>query len=236
MQAIVLAAGDGDRLHPRTADRPKSLIALRGRPIIAHVLDALHAGGIDDVTIVLGYEGAQLERAVAEHAPAGMRVRCVHNDAWAAGNARSLWAARDAVAGPFVLTMADHLIEPDIVRALARDGDGRCRLAVEHAAADDPRGEEATRAQVRDGRVLDLGKAIEPWNALDTGAFWCTPRIFESLTPATRDGEVGALFATLARAGELDAVDVTGRRWIDIDTEEDLRRAELLLGDDGRFA
>jgi NDP-sugar pyrophosphorylase family protein len=44
------------------------------------------------------------------------------------------------------------------------------------------------------------------------------------------------VFASLARAGELDAVDVTGRRWIDIDTADDLRAAELMLDDDGLVA
>jgi choline kinase len=88
------------------------------------------------------------------------------------------------------------------------------------------------------GRVVDLGKGLADWNAIDTGAFWCTPRVFDVMTPKARDGEVGDVFAALARAGELEAVDVTGARWIDIDTAADLRRAEALLAReaDGRVA
>jgi hypothetical protein len=44
-------------------------------------------------------------------------------------------------------------------------------------------------------------------------------------TPDARDGEAGAVFAALARTRELDAVDVTGMPWIDVDTEDDLRAA-----------
>jgi NDP-sugar pyrophosphorylase family protein len=51
-----------------------------------------------------------------------------------------------------------------------------------------------------------------------------------------RDGEAGAVFAALARAGQLDAVDVTGSRWIDVDTEDDLRAAEAMMGAHGRVA
>jgi choline kinase len=236
MQAVVLAAGDGGRLQPLTSEAPKPLVKLRGRPIINHVLDALQAGGIDDVTMVVGHRAAQLRTAVEDLHPRGMSVRFVENDGYMSGNARSIWAARDAVRGSFLLAMADHLVEPALVRSVLDRADGRCRLAVERAPRTDPRSGEATRARIDDGRVIDLGKTIDDWNALDTGVFWCTPRIFDAITPAMREGEAGAVFATLARDGLLDAIDVTGRRWIDIDTADDLRVADAMLGDDGRLA
>jgi len=236
MQAIVLAAGDGGRLHPYTSDRPKALVPLRGRPIISHVLDALRDAGVDDVVIVVGYRGDQIREALAALAPQGMRLRFCENEAYLQGNARSLWAARGSVQGPFILAMSDHLVEPGLLRSLADRADGRCRLAVDHAAESDPRAGDATKARVEGGRVLDLGKTIRGWNALDTGVFWCTPRVFDALAPSMRDGELAEVFASLARSGDLDAVDVSGRRWIDIDTEEDLRSAEAMVGDDGRLA
>jgi NDP-sugar pyrophosphorylase family protein len=67
------------------------------------------------------------------------------------------------------------------------------------------------------------------WNAIDTGVFWCTQRIFAAITPDLRDGEAGAVFQSLARNGELDAIDVTGCAWTDIDTADDLRRAETMV-------
>ena len=229
MQAVILAAGDGGRLYPLTSATPKPLLPLGGRPIIEHVLDALEHAGIEDVVVVLGYRGEQIRRALDERAPSRLHVRFVENDAFLLGNARSIWAARHAVDGAFVLAMADHLIEPELAAALVDEADGRCRLAVEHTHRADARAGEATRARVSGGRVVDLGKEIDDWNALDTGLFWCTPRVFDVMTPALRDGEAGAVFAMLARDGELDAVDVSGRRWMDIDTPEDLRRAEASL-------
>lgn len=231
MHALILAAGDGGRLHPLTDGVPKPLLKLRARPIINHVLDALFAAGVDDATIVVGYHGAQIRDALADLHPCGMTLSFVENPAFELGNARSLWAARDAVPRDcgFVLAMADHVVEPALTAALVDGAGGRCRLAIDRAAPGDPRACEATRARVRDGRVADLGKSLDDWNALDTGVFWCTPRIFDAITPDLRDGEAAAVFALLARAGQLDAVDVTGRRWIDIDTADDLRAAESML-------
>lgn len=229
MQAVVIAAGDGGRLYPLTSLTPKPLIKVAGRSMINHVLDALFAGGVDDATVVVGYRGAQIRDAVEALHPHGMAVRFVENEAFLLGNARSIWAARHAVDGSFVLAMADHLIDASLVLALTANADGRCRLAVEHCDRTDIRADEATRARVHGSRITDLGKTITDWNALDTGVFWCTPRVFDELTPSRRDGEAGTMFASLAHAGHLDAVDVTGHRWIDVDTIEDLVLAEGLL-------
>ncbi|HXK33850.1 MAG TPA: sugar phosphate nucleotidyltransferase [Dehalococcoidia bacterium] len=230
MQAVILAAGDGGRLRPLTRHTPKPLIEVNGKPIIGHVLDALSASDVRDAVIVLGYRGEQVRAALEATHARGMRLRFVENESFMLGNARSIWAARAAVDGPFLLMMSDHLVEPAMIRQLADGADGMCRLAVERADRDDARAGEATLAHVQDGMVVDLGKGIDVWNALDTGTFWCTPRVFDAMTPEMRDGEAGAVFATLARRGELAAVDVTGRLWCDVDTEVDLRRAAQLFG------
>ena len=130
--------------------------------------------------------------------------------------------------------MADHLVEPALIRSLITGGNGRCALAVDHAHPGDPRADEATRADVRGGLVVDLGKALTDWNALDTGVFWCTPAVFDAFTPQMINGECGAVFASLARTGRLDAVDVTGMRWMDVDTPADLAVAESWIYGDAR--
>jgi choline kinase len=231
MQAVILAAGDGGRMYPLTTKTPKPLLQLDGRALIHHVLEALSAADVCNVTVVAGHESQQLRDALRVLAPSGMTLRVVENASYALGNARSLWEARAAVqqGTSFVLTMADHIIEPDIVRAVTHAADGRCRLAVDFVTPEDQRADEATRALVDGDLIVDLGKDLAQWNALDTGVFWCTPAIFDAMTPELRDGELGAVFASLARGGELDAVDVTGRSWIDVDTRQDLRRAAAFV-------
>lgn len=228
-QAIVLAAGSGSRMESLSSTLPKSLLPVAGRPMIAHVLERLQRAGIDDVTVVLGYRGGQIRQALNEDAPRGITLHFVENADFLLGNAQSLWAARAAVRDEFALVMADHLLAPELLRALVDAPRGRCKLAVEYAGRSDPRAAEATLALVRNGGIVDLGKGITEWNAMDTGAFWCTPLVFAALIPELRDGELGAVFASLAAAGQLDAVDVTGCAWIDIDTPGDLRQAEALV-------
>jgi 1L-myo-inositol 1-phosphate cytidylyltransferase len=231
MHAVILAAGDGGRLYPLTGDTPKPLLKVAGRPLINHVLDNLYAAGVRQATIVLGHHGDKIRAALATHQPPGMMIRFVDNPRYDAENARSLWEARPFVSGSFVLAMADHLVEPALIRSLIASGNGRCALAVDRAGPGDPRADEATRADVRGGLVVDLGKALDAWNALDTGVFWCTPAIFDAFTPQSVNGEAGAIFASLARTGRLEAVDVTGMRWMDVDTLVDLQTAERWIGE-----
>jgi choline kinase len=229
-RALILAAGNGGRLRPLTEGLPKPLVKLHRRPLINHVLDALHEAGVGRATVVVGYEGAQVREAVEHLHPCGMEISFVENEAWRLGNAHSIWAARDAIGeDSVVLAMADHIIDPAIARAVIDGDPSRMRLAVEFAPATDARADEATRVLVEEGRIMDLGKEIGRWNALDAGVFWCTQRLFGVMTPELRDGEAGAVFAALARAGELDAADVTGMSWIDVDTEDDLRMAGAML-------
>ena len=64
MKALILAAGLGTRLSPLTNDRPKSLVAVNGKPILFKQIENLLENGIADITIVSGYKSEVLKEAV----------------------------------------------------------------------------------------------------------------------------------------------------------------------------
>jgi N-acetyl-alpha-D-muramate 1-phosphate uridylyltransferase len=74
MKAMLLAAGRGERLRPLTDTRPKPLIEVGGRPLIAWHLAALARAGVQDVIINLSWLGAQLRAALADGAAFGVRI------------------------------------------------------------------------------------------------------------------------------------------------------------------
>ena len=198
MQAVILAAGGGGRLRMNDTDLPKPLFPLHGRPIIGHVFDALAACGVRDVTVVIGFRGDVVHAALEHDAPPGMRLRFLSNDAYATGNAGSFWIAAKDLPDGFLLTMADHLVDPSLMRAVLDAAGKRSRLAVDMAPRDDARASSATLARVIEGRVVELGKGLADWNALDTGVFWCAPGIADAVTPELRGGELAAFFSALA--------------------------------------
>jgi choline kinase len=60
MKAIIVAAGRGRRLGVETDDIPKCMVRVGGRAILHWQLDALAAAGVDEVVIVRGYLGDRI--------------------------------------------------------------------------------------------------------------------------------------------------------------------------------
>ena len=60
MNAIILAAGKGERLHPLTENKPKCLVELFGKSLLQWQINAFHEFGIDDITVVSGYKSEEI--------------------------------------------------------------------------------------------------------------------------------------------------------------------------------
>ena len=149
--AVILAAGQGQRLRDEVRDHPKGFLRLGARPIIDESVGRLAAAGIRDVVIVTGFAHAHYEEFARSHA--GL-VRTVHNPEFArSGSMYSLYCARQLVDGPFLLLESDLVYEP---RAL--------RVLLEHPAPDaillsGPTGAgDEVFVEARDGRLVNMSK------------------------------------------------------------------------------
>src|SRR5207245_10834324 len=56
-KAVLLAAGRGTRMRDLTANAPKPMIKVRGKPILLHIVEGLQAAGMKDFLIIVGYHG-----------------------------------------------------------------------------------------------------------------------------------------------------------------------------------
>ena len=61
MLGIIMAGGQGSRLMPLTATRPKPMVEVLGRPVIDFVKDAMVEAGIEEIVVTTGYRGEQLQ-------------------------------------------------------------------------------------------------------------------------------------------------------------------------------
>ncbi|MCC7259055.1 MAG: phosphocholine cytidylyltransferase family protein [Gammaproteobacteria bacterium] len=114
--AVILAAGQGKRLREVVEGYPKGFLALGARPIVEESLLRLLAQGIEEVVIVTGYAASHYE-TLARRYPG--RVRTVHNERFAvSGSMYSLYRAREAVTGSFLLLESDLVYEPRALGAL----------------------------------------------------------------------------------------------------------------------
>ena len=63
MKAWVLSAGEGTRMRPLTANIPKPLLPVAGKPFLRHVVEALRDGGVKDLTILIGWQSKRVREA-----------------------------------------------------------------------------------------------------------------------------------------------------------------------------
>lgn len=76
-QAMILAAGRGERMRPLTDTCPKPLLQVRGQPLIGWHLQALGAAGFEEAVINTAWLGEQIEARYASEAE-GVRIRYSH--------------------------------------------------------------------------------------------------------------------------------------------------------------
>ncbi|MDP3278170.1 MAG: histidinol-phosphate transaminase [Deltaproteobacteria bacterium] len=232
-RAIILAAGRGSRLVA-SKGHPKPLEPVAGVPLLVRILRSLQSEGVREAVVVIGYEGAQIRAALEADASLLLRLHFVDNPAWEKSNGVSLLAARAWVDRPCLLSMADHLFAPELVRSLvaADVPRGSCALAVDY---DIPRCfdlDDATKVQVERGRIASIGKEIEHYNAIDTGVFLIGPELTDCLAreySRRGDASLSDGVRALALAGKFQAIDAGDARWIDVDTPEAHARAEAMV-------
>jgi UDP-N-acetylglucosamine diphosphorylase/glucosamine-1-phosphate N-acetyltransferase len=114
MKAVVLAAGEGVRLQPITATRPKHLIKVGGKPILEYCLDALKFSGVTEVIIVTHYMGDTIRQFFGDGEKLGLKIAYVEQaEMLGTGNAVSV--VEPYVDGDFVLVYGDLLFAPEAV-------------------------------------------------------------------------------------------------------------------------
>lgn len=75
MNAMILAAGRGERMRPLTDRTPKPLLPVNGRPLIEYTVRALAQGGFSDIVVNHAHLGNQIEAALGDGAAYGVRIR-----------------------------------------------------------------------------------------------------------------------------------------------------------------
>jgi L-glutamine-phosphate cytidylyltransferase len=159
VKAIIVAAGMGRRLGPYTDDRPKCMVPVAGRPILERQVQALAEHGIRDVIVVRGYLGDRITVP-------GLRFR--DNPRFRENNIlASLMYAADELGEDFVFSYSDIVFHPDVVGTLLATA-GEAALVVDRQwmRAYEGRTEhpvpEAELARVEDGRITRVGKRAVP--------------------------------------------------------------------------
>lgn len=232
-RAVVLAAGIGSRLV-QGESYPKPLKPISGTSLLVRVLRNLQDEGIREAVIITGYMGAQIRKALLSEPSLALELIFVQNDQFLKKNGVSLLAARQHIQGDVILTMADHLYSPEIVRQLRAMSlpQGAAALGVDYDIDRCFDFDDATKARIEQGKIRDIGKEIPIYNAIDSGVFRIGPALLDELArlyETNGDCSLSEGVHALAARDKFYACDIGDARWIDVDTPEAMQRAEAMI-------
>lgn len=228
-QCLILAAGNGTRIRSVSGGLPKPLVEFRGRPILEHVIHRAQQAGIERFVIVVGYR-SELIRAWFEGCSLGVSITFVENRDYHKANGISALKAKDEIHDDFLLLMADHIFEAETARRFLKQrlGPGEVILAVDPNIDRIFDLDDATKVRRDGNHIIDIGKDITSYDALDTGMFLCSRALFDRLEAGTKDGNCSLSdgMRELIRERRLRALEIGQGQWQDLDTPEALAHAE----------
>jgi glucose-1-phosphate thymidylyltransferase len=115
--AVILAAGEGQRLRPCTVLKPKVMIPIANKPILQYVVEALAANGVRHIAMVVGYKKEQVQDYFGSGEKLGVEID-YSVQKQQLGTAHALMQARDMVGDRFLVLPGDNIIKPNTIAQL----------------------------------------------------------------------------------------------------------------------
>ena len=243
MKCLILAAGKGSRLAARGDSKP--LVSFLGLSLIERTILTAQSCGLTEFYVVTGYGGHKV-RAFLDKFSQEKNLDITHiiNEDWEKENGLSVLKAKELLDEKFILMMVDHLFDRDILLKLKDQQiqENEVILAVDSNVSSNNLVDidDVTKVLAKDGRILDIGKNIDKYNAFDTGFFLCSPSIFAAIEKSItldNDSTLSGGIRILAKANAVRALDVSGNFWMDLDDENAFRKArKRILGKLTKFS
>lgn len=221
-KAVLLAAGRGTRMRDLTNDLPKPMIAVRGKPILQHIIEGLRGAVVKQFLIIVGYRAEVVRQTFGDGAELGVEIDYV-TQMTQDGTGRVVELARDfAGSDPFVLSYGDIIIESSNYSRLTTLDDGtEAIVTVKHSEDVSQGGAVFVNESFE---LIDLrekpkpGEPSSPW--YNAGVYSFRPSIFDFTARLERsprgEFELTDAIRELARSGKkVQALELTGD-WADV--------------------
>ena len=233
-KGVILAAGRGTRMKDLTADRPKPMLPVRGRPMLAHIVEAAEEAGLQEILLVVGYKAELVREYFEIHQTIRARLSYATQEI-PDGTGSAALLGKDFAAGDHVLlTFGDILAQSATYRAIFDLADSAdAVLAVKEV--DDPHCGAAVYVEGdRITRIVEKPpQGTSATRFVNAGIYCFGPEVFAELEsiPLSPRGEyelTDAIHQMLAGGAILGWHKIEGF-WRDIGQPEDLGAADQYI-------
>jgi mannose-1-phosphate guanylyltransferase / phosphomannomutase len=228
-KAVVMAGGQGSRLWPLTATRPKPLVRVANDPVLAYILEWLRSYGVSEVLLTLHYRADDIRRALGNGRSLGLQID-YRVEKEPLGTAGSVKAVEDWVAGePFLIVSGDALTDLDLKGLIGRHQETGAWLTLGLKRVADPSVYGVVQLD-QTGRVIRFQEKPGPGQAIsdlaNTGIYCVEPEVLQWVPRGQASDWSRDIFSQFV-AGELPLYGhpVDGY-WCDIGSLDDYRRGQ----------
>lgn len=206
-QAIVLAAGEGQRLRPFTALKPKVMIPIVNKPILHYVIEALSMNGITEVLLIVGYGQEHVQDYFGSGEQFGVRIKYIMQKQQI-GTGHALKQAKDFVDDKFLVLAGDNIIEPKTIGSFVAAQPNSILLKQQESVS------KYGVAILRGGWLANLvEKPTEPLsNLINIGIYMLNRKIFQYLE---QEVDLPQALNQMITDGEMLNVQETQGVWLD---------------------
>lgn len=236
MKAVILAAGVGSRIRPLTDTLPKPLLPVGDDTVMGMMIRGLQSVMIQDVAVVTGYRQQQIKDYLQQNFP-DLHFEYIHNDLFDKTNTGySLLLAKSWIGeSAFIKFDGDVVFEPEVLQKLVNSSHENCLTIDTHINL---AAEEVKVVLDQEGKILKVGKKLSPQESAGesigiekvgrkTGIEFLN--ILDDLMKNQENYQqyYDDTYTTLVKKGHsFHAIDITGLKWVEIDTHEDYQKAQ----------
>ena len=181
MKAVILAAGEGNRMRPLTYSRPKVMIPIANKPILEHLLIEVEKAGINEFIFIVGYHDEQVRRYFGSGAKWGVSIDyCTQRKQL--GTADALRMVESLVDGNFLMMNGDIIVAQQGINSVI-SGHTNTMSVVE---VEDK--EDLGFVELEEDRVVRIHEKVEkpPSRIANAGMYLFTPDIFTAISQTVK--------------------------------------------------
>ncbi len=233
--AVILAAGKGERISNTDEFVAKPLIKIFDASLIERsIKNLINNLNVKKIYIVTGFNHEEInDHLVKLKNKLSLNVEVVFAKNWEKGNGASFLAILDKMNHQqFYLLMADHLFNNEFYNAISKyKMNNKSYLIISRTLSSLNDFNDATKVNVVDDKINDIGKSINDNNAFDTGFFILNSDEFNNVNKlSVREKlSLSEVIQELVQQKKLYFIEVPEDSWFDIDTSQDLTKAKNYL-------
>ncbi|MBB4857921.1 choline kinase [Novosphingobium chloroacetimidivorans] len=235
--AILLSAGQGSRMLPLTAERPKCLIDFSGRTLLEWQIEMLARGGVRHIDVVTGFMTDMVDDVVAQIDDPRVTITTRFNPFFkVADNLGSCWIVREQMTQDFLILNGDTLVSEEIVRTVQEDRGWPIAVTVDVKPAYDS---DDMKVEREGERLVHIGKTLTAAQSNAESIGFLAFRgegveLFrETVRKAMRTPEgvqhwYLKVIDSIAPTGKVGTVSIEGQEWAEVDFLNDIEIATAL--------